>query len=143
MLKSSRELVKFPGNNCSRSVEVCMLDNWYFAIVFSSATGGGNTSNLDVITTVVVCCCESLIVSTGSFFLFFWLCTSLMSRLIQDIMLLQRLGVSGIILVLIYSLYQKKVGNWDVCCSSLLRLSLEVGSGQRVLWFVLVVSKGL
>jgi hypothetical protein len=52
--------------------------------------------------------------STGSMFifiLFFWLCAFLMSRLALDIMLLQRLGVFGIILVLIYSLYQKKASS--------------------------------
>jgi hypothetical protein len=41
-------------------------------------------------------------------FIFFWLCASLMSRLTLDIMLLQRLGVIGIILILIYSFYLKK-----------------------------------
>jgi hypothetical protein len=48
----------------------------------------------------------------GVFILFyyfiFWLCASLMSRFILDIMLLQRLGVCGIILILINSLYRKK-----------------------------------
>jgi hypothetical protein len=43
-------------------------------------------------------------------FLFFGLCASLISRLTLDIMLLQRLGVIGIILILIYSLYLKKHG---------------------------------
>ena len=44
------------------------------------------------------------------FFVFssYQLCASLMSRLVLDIMLLQRLGVIGIVLILIYSLYQKK-----------------------------------
>jgi hypothetical protein len=41
-------------------------------------------------------------------FIYFWLCASLMSRLVLVIMLLQRLGVIYIILVLIYSHYQKK-----------------------------------
>ena len=46
------------------------------------------------------------------------LCASLMSRLVFDIMLLQRLGVIGIYLILIYSLYQKislKQTAADVC----------------------------
>ena len=44
------------------------------------------------------------------FFLFvFWLCASVMSRLALDIILLQRLGVIGIILILIYFLYRKKM----------------------------------
>jgi hypothetical protein len=56
------------------------------------------------------CCCKSLFVSVGSLFFFsfvFRLCASLMSRLALDIILLQRLGVFGI-MILIYSLYQKK-----------------------------------
>jgi hypothetical protein len=45
----------------------------------------------------------------GSFFSFvFRLCASLMPRLDLVIMLLQRLDVTDIILILIYSLYQKK-----------------------------------
>ena len=39
---------------------------------------------------------------------FFWLCASMMSRLALDIMLLQRLGVIGIILILIYYPLSKK-----------------------------------
>jgi hypothetical protein len=41
--------------------------------------------------------------------LFFRLCASLISRLALDIILLQRLGVIGIILILIYSLYRKNL----------------------------------
>jgi hypothetical protein len=66
---------------------------------------------------VLITCCALVVASLRLFrgdfvfffvLLFFWLCASLMSRLAQDIMLLQRLGVIGIILVLIYSLYRKK-----------------------------------
>jgi hypothetical protein len=45
------------------------------------------------------------------YFLFifcFWLCASLMSRFSLGVLLLQRLDVFGIILILIYFLYQKK-----------------------------------
>ena len=38
----------------------------------------------------------------------FWLCASLMSRVVLDISLLQRLGVIGIFFILIYSLYKVK-----------------------------------
>jgi hypothetical protein len=50
-------------------------------------------------------------------------------RLAPDIMLLQRLGVTGIILILIYSLYRKKeisklqvllIGQLSVCTLSIL-----------------------
>jgi hypothetical protein len=43
------------------------------------------------------------------FFFFFGLCASLISRFALDVMLLQRLDVFSIILVLIYSLYRKKL----------------------------------
>ena len=45
-----------------------------------------------------------------SLLIFFWLCASVMSRLALDIILLQRLGVIGIILKLIYSPLLKKNG---------------------------------
>jgi hypothetical protein len=53
-----------------------------------------------------------MVTLTGTlFFLFLWffrLCTSLMSKFIRDIMFLQRLGVIGIFLIVIYFLYWKK-----------------------------------
>jgi hypothetical protein len=93
--KSSRGFVNFPKSTRSGLEEVCVSDNRRFAAVSCS------------------CCCESLVTSTGSLFSFFfffsfWLCASLVSRLAPDIMLLQRLGVIGINLILIYSLYRKK-----------------------------------
>jgi hypothetical protein len=48
--------------------------------------------------------------SSFFFVFFFWLCASLISRFSQDIKLLQRLGVIGIILVLIYSLKKNIAG---------------------------------
>jgi hypothetical protein len=62
------------------------------------------------------CCCGSLVTLTETLFSFpfsffvFWLCASVMSRLAPDILLLQRLGVICIFLILIYSLYRKKIG---------------------------------
>ena len=41
--------------------------------------------------------------------LFFFMSTSLMSRLALNIMLLQRSGIIDICLILIYSLYEKKI----------------------------------
>jgi hypothetical protein len=43
------------------------------------------------------------------YFYLFWLCVSLIYRLDLDIILLQRPGVIGIILILIYFLYKKKI----------------------------------
>jgi hypothetical protein len=64
-----------------------------------------------VLSIVVVCscCCETLIVLVASisFFFFVFGCTSLMSRLILNILLLQRLGACSMFLILIYFLYQK------------------------------------
>jgi hypothetical protein len=69
--------------------------------------------SLGVVTIGHSCCCKSFDYFGGDFVLFFlllfWLCAFLVSRLDLDIMLLQRLGVLIIILVLRYSLYQKKL----------------------------------
>jgi hypothetical protein len=76
--------------------------------VRQSVTRGGHTSKSR--------ChhyCQCLLLR-GYFLFFIRLCASLMSRLILDIMLLQRLDVFGIILVLIYSLYQKKYNSSSV-----------------------------
>jgi hypothetical protein len=59
----------------------------------------------------------------GGFFLFlliFWLCATLMLWLVFDIMLLQRPGVISFFLILIYSLYKKKVlapRRYVPCCA--------------------------
>lgn len=70
------------------------------------------------------CCCNRWSLWQGLFLSssFFWLCASLMSWLALDIMLLLRLGVIGISLILISSLYRKKVNGslWflDEKCSA-------------------------
>jgi hypothetical protein len=46
----------------------------------------------------------------------FWLCVSLGSRLACDIILLQRQGVNDNFLILIYSLYQKKILHFEGLC---------------------------
>ena len=66
---------------------------------------------------VVVVPYASLISSAGFVHLFlFWLCASLMSGLDLDVMLLQRPGVIDS-LILIYSLYLKKISTYGVAGS--------------------------